>query len=128
MSRRNKAAQALVVLGSIVLLASTAVHTLGAYPNLSRTLATSSLPVPLQQALRAVFLLAGWDWIAIAVVALVAAFTATRLRKTLVLFCSAAVAIETAVTLAFIGLFIGNELIGSAALLLLCGGLLFESR
>jgi hypothetical protein len=31
-------------------------------------------------------------------------------------------------TLAFIGVFLGNELIGSAALLILCGGLLFENN
>ena len=80
----------------------------------------------LQEPLRAVFLLVGWDWIVIAIVALLAAFTETKLRKILVLFCGAAVLVETALTLAFIGVFVGNEMIGSAAVLLIVGGLLFH--
>jgi len=126
-NQRDKFAKILVVLGSIVLFASTAVHSLASYPRLSRALAASNLSVPLQSALRAIFLLAGWDWVVIAVVALVAAFSATKLRKPLMLICGAAVLFETGLTLAFIGFFIGNELIGSAALLILCGGLLLRS-
>ena len=126
MNQRDKFAKILVVLGSVVLFASTAVHSL-AYLRLSRVLAASNLSAPLQSALRAIFLLAGWDWVVIAVVALVAAFTATKLRRPLVLICGVAVLFETGLTLAFIGFFIGNELIGSAALLILCGGLLLRN-
>lgn len=125
MNRRDKTAQILVALGSLVLFASTVVHCAGAYPRLSHLLGASNLGVPLQQALRAVFLLAGVDWVAIAVVALLAAFTATRLRKVLVLVCGVTVLVETGLTLAYIGVFVGNEMIGSAAVLLLGGGLLF---
>lgn len=127
MDKRNRVAKILVALGSLVLFASTAVHSLAAYPKLSRALSASNLSVPLQSALRAVFLLAGWDWVVIAVVALLAAFTETKLRRALVLICGVAVLFETGLTLAFIGVFLGNELIGSAALLILCGGLLFRS-
>ncbi len=127
MNGRNKAARILVAMGSLVLLASVAVHSLGAYPRLSTALSASNLNAPLQEALRAVFLLVGWDWIVIATVALLAAFTETKLRKMLVLFCAAAVLAETALTLAFIGVFVGNELIGSAAVLLLAGGLLIQN-
>ena len=77
--------------------------------------------------MRAVFLLVAWDWIVIAIVALLAAFTKTKLRKILVLFCGVAVLAETALTLAFIGVFVGNEMIGSAALLLIVGGLLIQN-
>ena len=69
----------------------------------------------------------GWDWIVIAIVALLAAFTETKLRKILVLFCGVAVLVETALTLAFIGVFLGNEMIGSAAVLLMAGGLLVQN-
>ena len=69
----------------------------------------------------------GWDWIVIAIVALLAAFTETKLRKILVLFCGVAVLVETALTLAFIGVFLGNEMIGSAPVLLMVGGLLSDT-
>lgn len=126
MNARNKAARILVVIGSIVLFASTALHSIGAYPRLSAALTASNLPASLQGPLRAIFLLVGWDWVVLAIIALVAVFTDTKLRKMLVLICGVAVLFETALTLAFIGIFIGNEMIGSAALLLLVGGLLLD--
>jgi hypothetical protein len=127
MSARNKAARILVALGSVVLFASAALHSLAAYPELSTALRASNLAARLQGPLRAVFLLAGWDWIVIAIAALLAAFTETKLRKILVLFCGVAVLVETALTLAFIGVFLGNEMIGSAAVLLIIGGLLVQN-
>ena len=127
MSGRNRAARILVAIGSIVLFASAALHSLAAYPRLSKALSASNLNAALQEPLRAVFLLVGWDWIVIAIVALLAVFTETKLRKILVLFCGAAVLVETALTLAFIGVFLGNEMIGSAAMLLIVGGLLIQN-
>jgi hypothetical protein len=128
MNGRNKAARILVALGGIVLFASAALHCMAAYPTVSSALSASNLSAPLKAALRAVFLLVGWDWIVIAVVALLAGFTETKLRKILVLFCGVAVLVETGLTLALIGVFLGNEMIGSAALLIICGGLLFENH
>jgi hypothetical protein len=127
MSKRNRAAQILTTLGSIVLFASAAIHCLAAYPKVSPALATSNLSAPLQAALRAVFLLVGWDWIVIGIIALVAAFTETKLRKILVLICGFAVLVETGLTLAFVGVFPGNEMIGTAAVLLIVAGLLFQN-
>jgi hypothetical protein len=48
------------------------------------------------------------------------------LRKTLVLLCGLAVLLEAGVGASMMGFFVGNEMIGAAALLLVCGGLLFE--
>jgi surface polysaccharide O-acyltransferase-like enzyme len=127
MNGRNKVARILVTLGAIVLFASTAIHSAAAYPKVSGALSASNLSAPLKAALRAVFLLVGWHWVVIGVVALLAVFRETKLRKILVLFCGVAVLVETGLTLAFIGVFLGNELIGSAALLILCGGLLFQN-
>jgi hypothetical protein len=115
-------------LGSVVLFAGTALHSVAAYPQISAGLSQSNVGRPLQAALRAVVLLVGWDWMVIGIVALLAAFTETKLRKLLVLFCGVALFVETALTLAFIGIFLGNELIGSSALLIFCGGLLFRSK
>jgi hypothetical protein len=48
------------------------------------------------------------------------------LRKTLVLLCGLAVLLEAGVGASMMGFFIGSEMIGAAALLLVCGGLLFD--
>jgi len=127
MTGRNRVGRILVVLGSIVLFASAAVHWFAAYPGISKALGASNLNAGLPAALRAVFLLVGWDWVVVAVVALLAAFTETSLRKILVLICGLAVLAETALTLAFIGIFVGNEMIGSAAVLLIIGGVLLQN-
>lgn len=71
-----------------------------------------------------VFLSLAWHWIVIAVVALLAGLSQTRLRKPLVLFCGLAVLFEAGAGAAIMGFFIGNEMICAAALLLICGGLL----
>jgi hypothetical protein len=42
------------------------------------------------------------------------------------LTCGLAVLIEAGVGVSMMGFFIGNELIGTAALLLVCGGLLLD--
>ena len=126
MNGRNKAGRILVALGSIVLFANAALHCVAYASYLSPALSASNLDAPLQAALRAIFLVAGWDWIVIGAIALVAAFTETKLRKVLVLACGVAVLVQTGLTLAFIGFFIGNAMIGLAALLILCGGLLLQ--
>ena len=123
MSVSNRSANILVVLGCIDLLVAAAVHFLGAYPGLSAALSDSNLIGPLKPAVRVVFLLVGWQWIVTAVIALLAAFTRTGLSKPIILICSIGLLVETALTFKFVGLFIGNVMIGSAALLLLFGGL-----
>lgn len=115
-----------MVLGATVLFVTAAVHSIAYQKFFSPTVGASNLPALFQSAGRVAFLLMACDWIVIAVVALVATFVDTRLRKTLVLICGLAVLAETAFTAAFLGFFIGNELIGSAGLFLLVGGLLFE--
>jgi hypothetical protein len=80
----------------------------------------------LKEAFRVVFLSLGWHWVVTAVVALLAGVTGTRLRKVLLLTCGLAVLIEAGVGVSMMGFFIGNLLICTAALLLVCGGLLFD--
>jgi hypothetical protein len=124
---RNKAARVFVILGSLLLAASAALHCFAGYSKLaSPALAKSNLDPRLQAAFRVVFLSLGWHWFVTGVVALLAGITETRLRKTLVLFCGLAVLLEAGAGASMMGFFIGNEMIGTAALLLVCGGLLFE--
>jgi hypothetical protein len=126
MNGRNKAARILVGLGAIGLFA-TAVFHLKDYPKDTPALSGSNLSAPLQAGFRAIYVLVGWNWIVVAVIALLAAFTEAKLRKVLVLFCGVAVLVETALTLAFMGVFLGTELMGAAALSIISGGLLFRN-
>lgn len=123
MNRRGKAAWILVVLGAVMLLSSAAIHCIGAYPGMSAALRASDLDPPLPATLRVVFLLAGWDSVVIAAVVVLAISQDSPLRKPLVLLCAVAVLAEAGLMLAFLGLFIGTEILGAGALLLLAGGL-----
>ena len=127
MSGRGKGASLLVGLGCAVLLAGAALHLIAAYPQVSAGLRGSNLNTGIQAALRAVFLLIGWDWIAIAMIVLIAAFTATRIRKPLVLICGFLPLLHAALMLAFLGWFVGSDMILASALLILCGALLLDS-
>ena len=126
MRGRNGAARVFVILGCVVLFASAALHSFAGYSKVFPVLAASNLSPGLQAAFRVIFLALGWHWLLAAIIALLASIKETRLRKTLVLVCGLALLLEAGVGASAMGFFIGNEMIGSAALLLICGGLLFD--
>lgn len=126
MDGRNKAALAFVILGSVLLFASAALHFVGGYTVGFPSLRASNLDAPLQTGFRVVFLSLGWQRVVIAVVALLAGATQTRLRRVLVLFCGLAVLFEAAAGASMMGFSTGSEMVGAGALLLVCGGLLFD--
>jgi hypothetical protein len=127
MNGRNKAARILVALGALVLIAAALPHCIAAYPKVSAAVTASNLDGTLQRALRTVFLLVGWDWIVIAIIMLVSAFTVTKLRKMIVLLCGFALLVTTAVMLAFLGWFVGSDMMLASDLMSFCGGLLFHN-
>ncbi|MFZ0213229.1 MAG: hypothetical protein WBE20_05865 [Candidatus Acidiferrales bacterium] len=126
MNGRDKAARVFVILGCVVLFVNAAFHCFAGYKNGFPALAASNLNPSLQAAFRVVFLALAWHWFVLAIIALLAAITHTRLRKTLVLVCGLALLIEAGVGASMMGFFIGNEMIGAGGLLLVCGGLLFD--
>lgn len=129
MRARNRAGQIVVAAGSGVLFICAALHFHAGHRIGFPALAASNLAAELQAAFRVVFLSVAWDWIVIGVVALVAAFTAGPKRRTLVLICGLGLLIEAAADAAVMGVFIGNEMIGAAAILMLIGGsLLGDAR
>jgi hypothetical protein len=122
--RRNTVARILVAFGAVGWFATAVLH-LKDYPK--DTAKLSALSTPLQAAVRTIFLMVGWDWIVIAIIALLAAFTQTTLRRVLVLFCGVAGFVQAALALAVMGVFLGTELMFPAAVLLILGGLLLRS-
>ena len=126
MNGRNNAARILVALGAMVLIATALLH-LSDYPKDLSAVSASNLGAPLQGAVRALYFLVGWDWIVIAIIMLISAFTVTKLGKVIVLFCGFAILVNMAVMLAFIGWFVGTGMVLASALMTLCGGLLFQT-
>ena len=128
MSGRSKAGVSLVACGSIALLGGAALHLAAAYPRVSIAVKASNLNATLQSALRSVFLLVGWHWIVIGIMALIAAFSTTRLRKPIVLLCGFALLFDAGVMERFLGWFVGTDMVLASAVLILIGGLLFPSE
>lgn len=118
---RDEAARILIALGAICLFATAVFHLKDYWKD---TLSASSLSAPLLAGFRAIYLANGWYWIVVGVVALLAAFTETKLGRVLVLWCGVSVLVETSFTLALMGVFLGTELLGAAAILIISGGLL----
>ena len=126
MNGRHRTGRILVTIGCIMLFVSAALHFFGGYHTGFPALAASNLDPRLQVAFRVVFLAVGWHWVLLGVIALVAASRATASRKFVVLVCGGGVLIEAVAGAAMMGLFIGNEMIGSAAALMTIGGFLLE--
>jgi hypothetical protein len=126
MNSRNYLAHILVALGAMVLIAAALLH-LSDYPKDLSAVGASNLGAPLQRAVRALYFLVGWDWIVIAIIVLISAFTVTKLGKVIVLFCGFALLINMAVMLAFMGWFVGTDMVLASALMILWGGLLFQN-
>jgi len=124
--KNDKAARVLVVLSCIVLLASTAIHWIAGHLTLPHALVASNLPPPISSALHAIFILVGWDWLVIAIVVLIAAFTGTRARKPILIFCAVGLLVSAAIVFHFLGWFIADEMLAAAGLLILGGALLFD--
>ncbi|MGH7618846.1 MAG: hypothetical protein ACREPM_16625 [Gemmatimonadaceae bacterium] len=70
------------------------------------------------------FLSVAWDWILLGLIAVAAAFKTTVARRSLVLLCGFGVLIEAVGGATVMGLGIGNEMIGAAAIFTIIGGCL----
>ena len=127
MNKRQIVAQLLVGLGSLNVLVGAGLHLLAGYPRLSVALAASNLSALLANAMRAVFLMIGFTWITIAVVTLIAAFTQTRIRRILVLFCGLSLLAQIPVWVELMGWFMGNEMFLLSGVLITFGGFLIPS-
>ncbi|HLV95930.1 MAG TPA: hypothetical protein VKS44_12120 [Candidatus Acidoferrales bacterium] len=126
MNNRSKAARVFATIGSIVLLASAAMHYIAYQTFSGPAVRASNLPLVLQSVFEIAFLSMAWTWIVIAVIVLVVTFGEVRLRKPLALICGFAVLIQAVFTVPFVGFFVGNEMIGAASVLIIMGGFLFN--
>lgn len=124
MTRRSMS-RALVTLGCILLLVAAAIHCVAYLKFSAPAVHASNLPIAMQSVFEIAFLSMAWSWIVLALIVLVVTFKEARLGKPIVLICGFAVFIQAVFTVPMVGLFIGNELLGAASLLILIGGFLF---
>ena len=127
MNGHDRAGQTLVAIGSVMLMAAAALHFRGGHSAGFPALAASNLDVRLQSVFRVVFLSVGWDLILFGIIAAVAAFKAAAGARTLIVLCGLGLLVQTVGGAAVVGIFIGNELTGSAAILMIVGGSLLGS-
>ena len=116
----------LVALGAVILIVASLLHLSDYRKDLSRVNA-SNLRAGLKDGVRALYFSFGWESTVIAIIMLISAFTGTKLGKVIVPFCGLALLVNMAVTVAFMGWFVGSEMVLASALLALCGGLLFQN-
>jgi hypothetical protein len=126
MNNRERIARGLVVIGSLILFASAALHGFAGYPVLSRGLATANLKPFLGGGVKAFWLLGSWHWTALGVIALAVAFRGTALRRFLILMCGLVVLVDAVGTVVAVGFFPGNELLSLGGLAILSGAALLE--
>lgn len=125
MITRRSMSRALVTLGCIVLFVAAAIHCVAYLKFSAPAVHASNLPIAMQSVFEIAFLSMAWSWIVLALIVLVVTFKETRSGKPIALICGFAVLIQAAFTVPMVGLFIGNEMIGAASLLILIGGFLF---
>lgn len=126
MNGRNRPGQMLVTFGSVVLFIAAALHFRGGHSTGFPALAASNLNPALKSAFRVVFLSVGWDLIVFGLIAAVAAVKAGAGARAVVLLCGLGLLVETVGGAAAVGIFLGNELTGAAAILLIVGGFLLR--
>lgn len=126
MTSRPHAGRMLAIVGSAVLLASAALHSLAYVKISSPAVGASNLPPALKSVFDVAFLSMAWNWVVLAVIVFVVALGTSRSRKAIVLICGFAVLIQAVFTVPFVGFFIGNEMIGVASILIIIGGFLFR--
>jgi hypothetical protein len=124
MNARKRAGRILVAIGSAMLFTAAALHVDGGHSVGFPALAASNLDVRLQSVFRVVFLSVGWDLILFGIIAAVAAFMAGGGARAVVLLCGWGLLIETVGGAAVMGIFVGNELTGGAAVAMIAGGVL----
>ena len=126
MATRRTVSCILVTLGCVVLLVAAAVHFLAYLKFSAPAVHASNLPIALQSVFEIAFLSMAWSWIVLALIVLVVTFGEARLGKPIALICGFAVLIQAACTVPMVGIFIGNEMIGAASLLIIIGCFLFH--
>jgi len=125
MQHRKPIARGLVALGSLLLFACAALHGILGYGGVFAALQRTSGPGRIISALKAAWLMDSWHWIAVGILALIAAFARTSPHRVVLFLCGLVALVDAASAYSAVGLFIGDELLAVAAIAFFAGVALF---
>jgi hypothetical protein len=111
-------AKVLLLLASVTLITTSALHALG-YAPISKMLAGSNLPGPWAGGVRGLWVEFSIHLIVIAALLVVASAQPLSGTRVVVLVCGLALAVDAVVLGVFVGLFVGTVMLGVASLLTL---------
>ena len=126
MQNRKPIAQALVALGSLLLFACAGLHGILGYGAVFGALHETSAPRRTISALKAAWLMDSWHWIAVGILALIAAFAPTSPHRAVLFLCGLVAFVDAASAYSSVGLFIGDELLAVAAIVFFASVTLFS--
>jgi hypothetical protein len=125
MKNRKRSAQALAILGAVAMLVSAAFHGTLGYQGMVGGLAGKGVDPIIFAALKAIWLIVSWHWIAIAILVLASSFGRTAPWKVILSVCGIAVIGDALGAFAAIGAFVGDELLAIAGVSILAAAALF---
>jgi hypothetical protein len=123
-ARRSRAARALVLTGSAIALGTAAFHATG-YAPLRRALARAELGEFFERGLPGLWLMFSLHLVALAAGAAWAAWRAGAAARPLLAFVTVLLALDVALLIAYVGLFVGTGLVALAALAFGVGAVLW---
>jgi hypothetical protein len=125
MKNRKRGAQALAILGAVAMLVSAAFHGTLAYRAIVAALSGKGVDLAIVAALKAIWLIVAWHWLAIAVLVLAASFGRTAPWRAVLSVCGIALIGDALGAFAAIGAFVGDELLAIAGVSILAAAALF---
>jgi len=125
MAARMNMAKVLLLLASVTLITTSALHALG-YAPISKVLAESNLPGPWAGGVRGLWVEFSMHLIVIATLLVVAAARPLSGARVVVLVCGLALAVDAVVLGVFVGLFVGGVMLGVASLLTLAAWVSYQ--
>jgi hypothetical protein len=125
MIRRNSAAVIMLAVGATVLIGAALLHLSDYKPDLS-AVSTSDLRTGLKGAVRSLYFLVGLDWVVIATILLIIAFSGKNLRRKMVFLGGFAVLANMLVMLMNMGWFIGTGIMLASSVMVLGAGVLLQ--
>lgn len=126
MTNRKRSAQALAILGAVAMLVSAAFHGTLGYQGIVAALAGKGVDPTVVAALKAIWLIVSWHWLAIATLVLASSFGRMAPWRVVLLVCGIAVIGDALGAFAAIGIFVGDELLAVAGVSILAAAALFQ--
>jgi hypothetical protein len=128
MPDRKRAAQAATIFAALLLFACGVLHAYGGIAQVFPLLGGSTLPHAVALALRSLWLMVSFHWIALGVLILVVGFARVPPRRPILVLCGLIPLGDATAGYSAVGLFIGDELLVGAALAIFLAAFLFPSR